>query len=122
VAPDTCNPSYLGSYNWEDRDYRPVQASSSRGPHLQNNQRKIEWRCSSSDRAPALQVLSLEFKPSPTKKERKKEIEEDTYAKRKDTLCPWTRIILLNHPKQTTIQCSNFQNSDVILQRNRKKC
>jgi hypothetical protein len=31
--------------------------------HLQNNQSKMDWRCGSRGRVPALQVPSPEFKP-----------------------------------------------------------
>jgi hypothetical protein len=31
-------------------------------PHLQNNKSKIDWKYGSSDREPALQKQSLEFK------------------------------------------------------------
>jgi hypothetical protein len=33
-----------------------------RPPHLQNDQSKVDWRCGSSGRTPALQVWSPEFK------------------------------------------------------------
>jgi hypothetical protein len=43
-------------------------------PHLKDNQRKTDWRCGSSHRAPALQVQNPEFKPqSHRKKEGRKE-------------------------------------------------
>jgi hypothetical protein len=42
-------------------------------PHDQNNQIKIDWRCGSSSRVPALQVQRPEFKSHPTKKKKGKE-------------------------------------------------
>jgi hypothetical protein len=65
----TYNPSYLEGWHWEDRGLRPAQANSLR-PHLQNNQSKMDWRCGSSSRVPALQVRSPEFKFQSYKKER----------------------------------------------------
>jgi hypothetical protein len=41
-------------------------------PNLQNNQSKMDWRCGSSDRIPALQAQSPEFKPQSHQKKRKK--------------------------------------------------
>jgi hypothetical protein len=40
--------------------------------HLQNNQSKIDWRCGSTGRAPALQVQSPELKPQSNQKKKKK--------------------------------------------------
>jgi hypothetical protein len=56
------NPSYLGGWNQEDHSSRPAWANSSQDPHLQNNQSKMDWRCGSSGRAPALQERSTELK------------------------------------------------------------
>jgi hypothetical protein len=36
--------------------------------HLKNNQSKMDWRCGSSGREPALQALSPSSNPGPTKK------------------------------------------------------
>jgi hypothetical protein len=38
--------------------------------HLQTNQSKMEWRCGSNRRVPALQVQSPEFKPKSNQKEK----------------------------------------------------
>jgi hypothetical protein len=35
---------------------QPRQTSSSKRPHLQDNQRKMDWRYGSSNRAPAMQA------------------------------------------------------------------
>jgi hypothetical protein len=40
--------------------------------HLQNDQSKMDWRCSSSGRAWALQTRSPEFKPQFHQKKKKK--------------------------------------------------
>jgi hypothetical protein len=37
-------------------------------PHLQNNQSRMDWRCGSSSRTPALQAQSPEFKSQSHKK------------------------------------------------------
>jgi hypothetical protein len=50
--------------------FKPAQTNSSRDPHLQNNQSKMDWRCGSSRRAPALQVWNAEFKPQSHKKKK----------------------------------------------------
>jgi hypothetical protein len=55
------NPSYLGGWD-QDCESRPAQANSSGDPHLQNNQSKMDERCGSSSRAPAVQVWSPQFK------------------------------------------------------------
>jgi hypothetical protein len=39
-----CNPSYLGGWHREDQGLRPDWAYCSWDPHLQNNQRKMDWR------------------------------------------------------------------------------
>jgi hypothetical protein len=55
---------------WEVGIRRPqtqaAQGNSSRDPHLQNNQSKMDWRCASRSRKPALQTQSPEFNHSPT--------------------------------------------------------
>jgi hypothetical protein len=66
----TYNPSYLWGWGREDWGLRPALANSSRDPHLQNNQRKMDWRCCSSGRVPTLQVQSPEFKPQYYKKKK----------------------------------------------------
>jgi flagellar biosynthesis/type III secretory pathway protein FliH len=55
---------------------RAALANSSRDPISKNNQNKMDLRCSSSSRVPAmqkpaLQVKALSSNPSSTKKERK---------------------------------------------------
>jgi hypothetical protein len=68
---------------WEDEIRRIVvqgqlgQIVHETPPHLQNNQSKMDWRCGSSSRVPALPAQSPEVKPSsvllsPKKRERKK--------------------------------------------------
>jgi hypothetical protein len=52
---------------WE-AEIRRIQFEASPGKqfarsHLQNNQRKIDWRCDSSSRSPVLQAQSPEMKP-----------------------------------------------------------
>jgi hypothetical protein len=37
-------------------------------PHLQNNQSKMDWRCGSRTKTPALQVQSSELKPQSNQK------------------------------------------------------
>jgi hypothetical protein len=67
-----CNPSYLGGWDQEDLGFKANQGKQfKRSPHLQNNQSKMDLRWDSSDRVPALQVWSPEFKPNPTKKKKK---------------------------------------------------
>jgi hypothetical protein len=58
-----CNPSYMGVWDQEDCGLRPAQANSSWDSNLQNNQSKMEWRCGSSSRTPALRIWSPELKP-----------------------------------------------------------
>jgi hypothetical protein len=53
---DAYNSSYLGGCNREDHYLRPVWTNSSRDPHLQNNQNKIDWKLNPSIRVPALKV------------------------------------------------------------------
>jgi hypothetical protein len=68
----TCNPTYLGGRDQENQGSRPEEANSSQDPHLQNNQSKMNRRCGSSGKAPALQVQNPKFKPQYTKQTRKK--------------------------------------------------
>jgi hypothetical protein len=49
----------------QEAEIRRVVVQCQPEPHLQNNQSKIDWRCDSSSRAPALQTQSSN--PSPTK-------------------------------------------------------
>jgi hypothetical protein len=58
----TCNPSYLGGWDQEDGNLSSAWAISlwDLSP---KNRSKMDWRCGSSGRQPALQVQSLEFKP-----------------------------------------------------------
>jgi hypothetical protein len=42
---------------------RQSRANSLEEPHLQNNQSKIDWRCDSRGRVPALQGQNPKFKP-----------------------------------------------------------
>jgi hypothetical protein len=62
----TCNPSYLGGWDWEDCSSRPAQANSLRDPHLQNNQTKMDWRYGSSSKYPLCKCEVLSSNPSPT--------------------------------------------------------
>jgi hypothetical protein len=57
--------------------------------HLENNQIKMDWRHGSSDRVPALQMLSPEFKPQyhyTTKKKKKKKKKAQNKPKNKKEL------------------------------------
>jgi hypothetical protein len=72
----TCNPSYLGNWDWKDRGSRPAWANSSWDPpHLQNNQSKMDWRSGSSGRVPALWVRSPEFKLQFLKKKKERKLQ-----------------------------------------------
>jgi hypothetical protein len=62
----------LGGRDQEDHGSRPDGANSSRDLHLQNNQRKIDWRYGSSSRVPALQMQSPKFKPQSHSKQKTK--------------------------------------------------
>jgi hypothetical protein len=64
----TCNPSYLGGWDQEDHGLNPAEENSSLNPISKNHQSKIEWRCGSRNKAPALQEWGPEFKPVPPKK------------------------------------------------------
>jgi hypothetical protein len=48
-----CNPSYSRGRDQEDHGSRPAGVNGFQDPHLQNNQRKMDWRCGLSGRAPA---------------------------------------------------------------------
>jgi hypothetical protein len=52
-----CNPSFLAGWGLEDCGLRPVWANSLWDSHHQNNQSKMDWRCGSRGRAPALQSI-----------------------------------------------------------------
>jgi hypothetical protein len=69
----TCNPSYLGGWDQKDHSLRQAWANSSQDPHLQNNQSKMDWRCGSSSRVPALQAKFHQ-------KKKKKKVREKRYA------------------------------------------
>jgi hypothetical protein len=53
----------LGAGGWDREDHSLLLACaiSSREPHLQNNQTKMDWRYDSGNRAPALQTQNPEF-------------------------------------------------------------
>jgi hypothetical protein len=59
----TCNPIYLGGWDQEDRGFTPALANSLQDSCIQNNHSKIDWKCGSSGKAPALQVQNPECKP-----------------------------------------------------------
>jgi hypothetical protein len=63
LVAHTCNPGYLGGWDQEDWSLRPAQANSSPDPIS----RKMDRRCVSSCRAPALHHKALSSNPSPTK-------------------------------------------------------
>jgi hypothetical protein len=73
-----CNPSYLVGWNQEDCVLRPTQANYLQDLNLQNTQSKMDWKCDSSHRLPALLAGSSEFnlhshhKQSHNKKDTKK--------------------------------------------------
>jgi hypothetical protein len=51
-----------------DTEIRRIKVGGQSGqivldPHLQNNQSKMDWRCGSSGRTPALQAQGSKFKP-----------------------------------------------------------
>jgi hypothetical protein len=58
----TCNPSYLGGWDWEDRGLRPTWANSLWYPISKITRAKMYRKCGSSGRAPTLQAWSPEFK------------------------------------------------------------
>jgi hypothetical protein len=62
----------LGGRDQEDPGSRPAHANSSWDLHLQNNQRKIDWKCGSSCRTTALQAWSPEFKSLSHQKKKEK--------------------------------------------------
>jgi hypothetical protein len=72
------------------------------GPHLQNNQRKMDWRCGSSNRIPALHVQSTEFKPQSHQKKKKGKKEKQN----KQKTSKW--IIDLNVKCKTTKLLNNL--------------
>jgi hypothetical protein len=57
-----CNPSYLEGWAGRIEVWGQLRQIILETPHLQNNQSKMDWRCGSSSRVPALQVWSPEFK------------------------------------------------------------
>jgi hypothetical protein len=62
----TCNPSYSGGRDQEDRGSKPARANSSHETLSRKTQHKkglLEW----------LTGLALRLNPSPTKKKKKKE-------------------------------------------------
>jgi hypothetical protein len=68
----TCNPSYMGGWDWEDQSLRPTWGNSLRDPIFKITRAK--WtEVFSSSRVPALQAWNPEFKtPVPQKRKRKK--------------------------------------------------
>jgi hypothetical protein len=62
VVDHTCNPRYLGGWDWENHGLMPTQANSSWDSYLQNNQSKMDWRYGSNGRVPALQVPAYKCK------------------------------------------------------------
>jgi hypothetical protein len=63
-------PSYLGSWNCENRGSRPALVN--KRPYLQNYHSKMNWKCGSSNRTPVLQVWNPKFKPQLHKKKKEK--------------------------------------------------
>jgi hypothetical protein len=59
--------------DWEDRSLRPAQANSSQDPISKINHSKMDCRCDSGTREPALEVQSPEFK-SQSHQNRKKKV------------------------------------------------
>jgi hypothetical protein len=55
MVAHSCNPSYLGEWDGKDHGLRPDRVVF-KTPISKNNQSKMNWRCGSSVRAPALQV------------------------------------------------------------------
>jgi hypothetical protein len=66
-----CNARYLGVRDQEDCSVRSAWANSSRDPHLQNNQSKIDWRCGSSGECLLYKCQALSAKTSPTKRKKR---------------------------------------------------
>jgi hypothetical protein len=90
LVAHACSPSYLGSWDQEDRGSRPEpEMFSSHNLYLQNNQSKMAWKCGSSCRVPALQVWSSEFKRQ-SQHPLKQTWKWTTYSYRKEWLNkPW---------------------------------
>jgi hypothetical protein len=77
-----CNPSNLAGWNQEDHSSRPSQAS----PKI--TRAKLNQRCGSGGKAPALQVWSTEFKTLVLSKKKEEEEEEgEGEEEEKDTDC-----------------------------------
>jgi hypothetical protein len=72
LVAHTCNPSYSGGRDQEDQGLRPTRANNSQDPICKITRAKMDWRCGSSSRLPALQERSLEFKTQFHKKKKKK--------------------------------------------------
>jgi hypothetical protein len=72
-VPYACNPSYLEDWGWECLSSRPAQANSFWDLISKTTRTKMDWRCGTSGRAPALQMGSPEFKlqSHQTKRKRK---------------------------------------------------
>jgi hypothetical protein len=59
----TCNPSYLGDWDWENGSSRPTWARIvHKPPSPKTWPERNDWRCCSSSRVPALQAWNPEFK------------------------------------------------------------
>jgi hypothetical protein len=72
-----------------------------RPPHLQNSPSKIDWTCGSSSGAPALQVQSSEFKPSPIFKKMKELYTEKNKTSRTEDISSG----LASRPRALGRQC-----------------
>jgi hypothetical protein len=54
----TYNSAHVGGWDQEDIGLKPAQGKYFTGFHFQNNYSKMDWRCGSIGRVPALQVTS----------------------------------------------------------------
>jgi hypothetical protein len=64
-----CKTSSLGGWDQENQGLRLARADSLwKRLHLQNNQSKMDWRCGSNDKVPALQTQSQVQTTVPQKK------------------------------------------------------
>jgi hypothetical protein len=73
LVAHTCNPSYSGGRDQEDRGLKPAWANSFQDPNLKIPDTKQGWWSGSSDRAPSVRSLIQTQILQKKKKKRKKE-------------------------------------------------
>jgi hypothetical protein len=82
----------LGGCDREDYGSRPAPANNLQDPYFQNNQSKMDWRCGSRGRAPALQTQSPDFKTQTHQKKvsvrYKLDLKDSEYKKEEESIHP----------------------------------